>query len=145
MIKTDNVRNFVRRTSLSQIYYGKSQLQKKKKKLENISLVAFSSLVAQKKRKNTRNKKRKKSGEGGKKIAGVECRPIFIQRTAGDHPSVVVPIRARTPAATRRSPNVRAGRRSGTHTQSANFLSVHRRGSVVRAAARHGAHTNVAN
>lgn len=37
MIKTDNVRNFVRRTSLSQIYYGKSQLQKKKKKLENIS------------------------------------------------------------------------------------------------------------
>lgn len=53
--------------------------------------------------------------------------------------------RARTPAATRGSPDVRAGRRSGTHTQSANFLSVHRRGSVVRAAARHGAHTNVAN
>lgn len=65
MIKTDNVRNFVQNLVKSNILREESA--PKKKKLENISLVAFSSLVAQKKRKNTRNKRRKKSGEGGKK------------------------------------------------------------------------------
>ena len=110
-----------------------------------------------KKTKQQTKKKRKKQNkiERKREKRGVECRAIFIRRIAGDHPGVGT--RADAHVRVHRAfshcdagkPRVRRGResraladrRSGTHTQSANFLSVGWRGlaCACRAAPRHAA------